>query len=100
MIWPILVKTAVLKKNTLQVRFTTVEDATFIIHTEPVLEGPSLGGQQVLQLPCPGGAEATRCDTQTRNLILFLNACGHMRRELSPPDLFHASFRYKIAELR
>lgn len=72
----------------------------WFIHTKPILEGRFLWGQQVLQLPCPGSAEATRCDMQARNMVLFLNACGHRRSELSPPGLFRASFRYKIAELR
>lgn len=32
--------------------------------------------------------------------ILFLHVCGHRRTEPSPSDLFHASFMYKIPELR
>lgn len=50
---------------------TTVEGATLIIHTKPILEGPSLGRQQVLQLPCPGSAGATSCDALTGTWFYF-----------------------------
>lgn len=38
--------------------------------------------------------------TSEQSFILCLNICGHGGRELSPSDLFHASFMYKIPELR
>lgn len=44
------------------VRLTTAEGATCIVHTKPLLEGPSLSSQQVPRLPCLGGAGASRCD--------------------------------------
>lgn len=47
------------------VSLTAGEGATRIVHTKPLLEEPSLGGQQVQQLPCPGGAGVTRCDLWT-----------------------------------
>lgn len=37
--------------NALQVRLTTAEGAALVVHTKPVLEGPSLGhSKPVLQL--------------------------------------------------
>lgn len=44
---------------------TAGEGATCAVHTRPLLGVPSLGGQKALQLPCPGGAGATRCDLRT-----------------------------------
>lgn len=38
--------------------------------------------------------------TSEQSFILFLNVCGHRRRELSLSDLFRASFTYEIPELR
>lgn len=86
--------------NALQIRLTTAEGAALVVHTKPILEGPSLGhSTQVLQLRALT-RWCMRCDMQIGSLVLFLNACGHMKREPSPPDLFHTDFRYKTAELR
>lgn len=47
------------------VRLTTAEGATCAVRTKPLLERPSLGSQQVPQLPCAGGAGSIRCDLWT-----------------------------------